>query len=128
MGSWNYGTKLWHFVMFQKFAGGLNRYRVYQSIGSRDTIRWNGKILLYPIWFLRELFKKNKKNKCGIFHIWVWPTHPPLNVEKKIKFWPSKWSFQTIRNKNFFQPLKVEKFSHSPQGASKGGWVSNWKG
>ena len=24
--------------------------------------------------FIREVFKKNKKNKCGIFHIWVWPT------------------------------------------------------
>ena len=37
------------------------------------------------------------------------PTHPP-NVEKKIKFWPSKWAFQTIRNKKFFHPLKVEKY------------------
>ena len=37
------------------------------------------------------------------------PTHPP-NVEKKIKFWPSKWAFQAIRNKKFFHPLKVEKY------------------
>ena len=37
------------------------------------------------------------------------PTHPP-NVEKKIKFWPSKWAFQTIRNKKIFHPLKVEKY------------------
>ena len=32
------------------------------------------------------------------------PIHPP-NVEKKIKFLPSKWASQTIRNKKNFRPL-----------------------
>ena len=48
--------------------------------------------------------------------MWNFPhlglTHPttPQMWKKKIKFWPSKWAFQAIRNKKFFHPLKVEKY------------------
>ena len=66
--------------------------------------------------------------------MWNFPhlglTHPPTSLmwKKIIKFFPSKWAYQTIRNKKKF-PLKVENslniFTTTPRSIKEWVDVSN---